>query len=457
MKKLALIIAVLFVISCKNQPPVDYALVKGTITNYPESKVYFGEKEIKVADNGMFSDTLRFENGKYKFQDPKHRLDLYVENGFDLTINYDYVDYDNTFTLTGKGVDEYNYEIEKAKAIAEIDEEGKDVYKLEEADYKAKFDAFRALLNNKVNALPNSSQTFKTNQEKANTYYYIRKLEKFQKMHGHYAEKPGFKVSESFDKVVNDEKAALDYDNEYDFLNSKDYNALVTNYYVTKSIEENKSDTSSSWKIDLLNVLETIKSEKIRNALAYKAAKDDIKFVTDIDAYYNKFMEISTNEYHKKRVTSLYNKQLIIAKGAPSPKFVDYQNVKGGTSSLDDFKGKYIYIDVWATWCGPCKEEIPYLKEVEKKYHNKNIEFVSISIDKDKDKEKWAKMVKDLKLSGVQLRADKDFKSKFVKDYLINGIPRFILINPNGEIVKSIAPRPSSGEKLIELFNSEGI
>jgi len=45
----------------------------------------------------------------------------------------------------------------------------------------------------------------------------------------------------------------------------------------------------------------------------------------------------------------------------------------GGTTSLDDLKGKYIYIDVWATWCGPCKAEIPFLKDVEKKYHGKKL------------------------------------------------------------------------------------
>ena len=56
-------------------------------------------------------------------------------------------------------------------------------------------------------------------------------------------------------------------------------------------------------------------------------------------------------------------------------------NQNGETISLSDLKGKYVYIDVWATWCGPCIAEIPSLKKVEKLYHNKNIEFVSISID----------------------------------------------------------------------------
>ncbi|VAW24000.1 hypothetical protein MNBD_BACTEROID04-1687, partial [hydrothermal vent metagenome] len=130
----------------------------------------------------------------------------------------------------------------------------------------------------------------------------------------------------------------------------------------------------------------------------------------------------------------------------------NYENFAGGTTSLDDLKGKFVYVDVWATWCGPCKREIPYLKELEGKYRGKKIEFVSISVDKSADHDKWQKMVKEKELKGIQLFSDKDWDSDFVKEYLIKGIPRFILIDPNGNIVNSNAPRPSDS-KLIDLFN----
>ena len=111
-----------------------------------------------------------------------------------------------------------------------------------------------------------------------------------------------------------------------------------------------------------------------------------------------------------------------------------------------------MYVDVWATWCGPCKAEIPFLKKVEKQYHGKNILFLSLSIDKAKDHDKWKAMIKDKELGGIQLFADNDWNSKFVTDYLIKGIPRFILIDPTGNIVTANAPRPSN-KKLIELFD----
>ncbi len=155
--------------------------------------------------------------------------------------------------------------------------------------------------------------------------------------------------------------------------------------------------------------------------------------------------------------------------GKPAPNFENYENFKGGKTSLADLKGKYAYIDLWATWCGPCKKEIPSLKEVEAKYHNKNIQFVSISLDNGRgykaeskeaaalaSNEGWKKMVAEKELTGVQLFADNGFQSSFATELNVNSIPRFILLDPQGNIVDADAPRPSSS-KLIELLDAQGI
>lgn len=145
-----------------------------------------------------------------------------------------------------------------------------------------------------------------------------------------------------------------------------------------------------------------------------------------------------------------------LGKGKVSPVFVNYENIKGGKTSLADLKGKYVYIDVWATWCAPCKAEIPFLKTLEKEYEGKNIAFVSISVDKPEAYETWKKMVADEQLGGIQLYADNNFESQFILDYGINAIPRFILIDAAGNIVEADASRPSD-PKLKELFAELGI
>ncbi|WP_298156301.1 TlpA disulfide reductase family protein [Flavobacterium sp.] len=138
--------------------------------------------------------------------------------------------------------------------------------------------------------------------------------------------------------------------------------------------------------------------------------------------------------------------------GSASPSF-DYVNHKGGKTKLEDFKGKYVYVDVWATWCGPCRGEIPFLKKAEEALEGKNIEFVSISIDELKNTDKWKTFVTEKALGGTQLLADKDWNSDFVRAYGIDGIPRFILIGPDGKIVNPDAPRPSS-QQLEQYLNT---
>ncbi|MCR8669018.1 TlpA family protein disulfide reductase [Aestuariibaculum sp. M13] len=167
--------------------------------------------------------------------------------------------------------------------------------------------------------------------------------------------------------------------------------------------------------------------------------------------------ENTFTERYIKNITSKYEKEHSFAtkldKGSVSPEFVDYENYDGSKTSLSDFKGKYVFIDVWATWCTPCKAQIPYLEELEKEYKDENIVFVSMSVDKPSDKEKWSKMVKDKHMSGVQILAPNATKSEFALAYNINSIPRFILIDPQGNIVDFDAPRPSNKEAIHKLLD----
>jgi thiol-disulfide isomerase/thioredoxin len=119
----------------------------------------------------------------------------------------------------------------------------------------------------------------------------------------------------------------------------------------------------------------------------------------------------------------------------------------GRMVSMKDFKGKVIFIDVWATWCGPCKEQFPHLKELEEEYrNNKNIVFMGISLDRAKDKQKWANLIQKQKLPGVQLLDD--MGSAFGRKYGITSIPRFLLIDKQGNWKEVRCPRPESKKQL---------
>lgn len=140
-----------------------------------------------------------------------------------------------------------------------------------------------------------------------------------------------------------------------------------------------------------------------------------------------------------------------VGKSSPDFKGVD---VNGKEYTLADFRGKYVYIDVWATWCGPCRQEIPYLKKLDEDYKDAQIVFLSLSVDQDKAK--WEKMVKEQSMSGVQLHIGQN--SSFQQAYKIEGIPHFILLDREGRIIDKKMSRPSMDEVTRErIENLEGI
>lgn len=174
-------------------------------------------------------------------------------------------------------------------------------------------------------------------------------------------------------------------------------------------------------------------AQDVTNKLADKEVND--QFRTQMT------MSLSQNKLQLQKMFEMKAAQAKLV-GTASPDF-DYENHKGGKTKLSSLKGKYVYIDTWATWCGPCRQEIPHLAKVEEKYHGKNIEFVSVSIDAQKDHEKWKNFVTEKKLGGVQVMADKDWNSDWAVAYGIQSIPRFILIGPDGKVIDADAPRPS--------------
>lgn len=237
--------------------------------------------------------------------------------------------------------------------------------------------------------------------------------------------------------------------------------AQHSNFLAEKSLlEERLFDLDELIALDSVSREEKFQSIKKELMDFHEAASEVDTMVTN---YSMKRVDGTLNAFKRYLDADLALKREL-PEGSVSPTFEDYENFNGDATSLKDLKGSYVYIDVWATWCGPCIAEIPSLKKLEKEYHDKNISFVSISIDDAKRHggsmevahDKWQKMVKEEELGGIQLFAPDGWKSDFIKDYKIQGIPRFILLDPEGKVVSASAPRPSS-EHLVALLESKGI
>ena len=188
----------------------------------------------------------------------------------------------------------------------------------------------------------------------------------------------------------------------------------------------------------------TIVNDTVRGEFML-AGTETIRTYPGIMEYKQKYGNLLVTEDQQKRFRDIVAKYDDNSEGHEAIDF-RFQDVNGKQVALSDFKGKVVYVDVWATWCGPCKGEIPHLIKLEEAYHdNPNIVFMSVSVDKSKDIDKWKQMLKDKGMGGVQLFAG-DRSDEIMKPYKITGIPRFMLFDKEGKVVNADVPRPSSGE-----------
>lgn len=132
----------------------------------------------------------------------------------------------------------------------------------------------------------------------------------------------------------------------------------------------------------------------------------------------------------------------------------DYKNINSLDELLKSFKGQKVYIDIWATWCGYCKDEFKYSKEVKQMLDSKNISMLYISIDDDSRKQQWMDMIKYYDLKGYHVLANNKLDANL--DSILNrsGVPHYVLIDENGKLIKNDAPYPSQMKELKELIEN---
>lgn len=189
--------------------------------------------------------------------------------------------------------------------------------------------------------------------------------------------------------------------------------------------------------------LPQIPDATVKGEVALETART-IKTFEGLTQFNNEFGKYLVTESQKERMYQLLVDKADMTDGQEAFDF-KFKNANDKEIALSDFRGKMVYIDVWATWCGPCLKEIPHLKKLEADYKDKNIVFLGVSIDSQKDYTKWKEFLIKEELVGVQLFAG-DKAGEISKPYKITGIPRFILVGKDGKIISADAPRPSSSE-----------
>jgi thiol-disulfide isomerase/thioredoxin len=205
-----------------------------------------------------------------------------------------------------------------------------------------------------------------------------------------------------------------------------------------------KPETKVLQKIIFLNYL-------IKTATMFKANVNIDQFQSEIEKL-RKSENVSkqlhlVNDNLKKLKESMSKFSI----GASAPNF-ELKDSNGKVFHLSDFKNKIIFIDVWASWCGPCVANIPKWNDLVEKYSgNNDFQFISVSIDDNVSV--WAKGVEKFKPKGLELIADVGgFKSIFAKSFEINVIPEYISIDKKGNIL-SFSGSMSDLQEIISKIN----
>lgn len=197
-----------------------------------------------------------------------------------------------------------------------------------------------------------------------------------------------------------------------------------------------------------------LKDDKVGEFFVYQlvmayVGEKGIDYFFEISPVYERWVK---SEHYRKAFDDLYARWEKIAKGRKVPE-IEFRDVEGKEVKLTDFKGKYIYIDVWGSTCPPCRKELPFLKVLEKDFAGKNIHFLSVSTDRSK--QAWIKAIQEDGLDG-HLFVPQDLK-KFMEIFQIRVIPRFILLDQELNIITANMTAPSDLETKKRLNQLEGI
>ena len=397
----------------------EYTLEDGKVTAQLDgmdalyAKVYYGEK---------------FKN-------------LYLQKGDEITVSFDANDFENTFAVKGGHEKAIEY-LNKIQLMG-----------LPDQTFAQPWGQFKKALDNKIASMKrllkvrkfDTKDKFLKMEEGRITYFYANAMLMYPVSHLYLTQDTTMVLGQDYydalRQYVKEDADLADID-EY-------RNYMIETSHVFD--EEGKDIRQFYPKViaEMNYIGEHFENEKVRESLIHFLAFTYVEGngtdnITDLQNLYYTYV---TSPYLTEQFKQACAKWDKAAVGRPSPDFKGV-DIDGKQMSLRDFRGKYVYIDMWATWCGPCQKELPFLKKLEEKYRNRNIVFVGLSIDADKAK--WEARVKSGALAGTQLYIGKG--SKFQSDYRISGIPRFILINPNGRIVNPDMTRPSSEdtEKILD-------
>ena len=442
MKNIILLLAASFVFSSCSEK--NYVIFSGNIANTKDTIMKIGnmnrdfQKEVSIEENGNFRDTLFITSpGAYSYQIGRSYAAVFFREGYDLNLSLDANDFFKSRKFKGKGSEVNNYHVARSALKNKLVGDAKAFFVVPIEDFMTKIDKNKDIFLDFLEASALKGQE-KEIQRKIIEHDYLLTRYNYDKFN-HYHTKIHPELPEGYYAPI----IQMDLDDEVSFIYDRSYRNLIVENWRLTSKEAMEIDPSLTQVSFVKNKIKDIKSTIIKDLMVSMLFRQISLKNKNYKTDYPRILEMLTADKLKDKLIAKF---LGLQKTKPemsAPNF-NYENYKGGKTTLKDLKGKLVYIEIWATWCGPCIKEMPALTQLIKDFKGKNIEFVSISVDSKRDYENWRKMIPEKNVGGIQLLADKSLESEFMKAFSISLIPRTLLLDEGGKIITPKAPRPSA-------------
>ncbi len=456
MKKLMLLMAVAVLAAC-SQTPENEVKITGVIENPTAADVEvfyyknFITNQTEKVDVGLdasnaFEAVLPVSEGQFVYvSQPRRNIILYLLPGADIQISFNAEDPDLLPVIEGEKALEsrflvsYNKEVErKYNRSIILNQLGSTTA----ADFK---DMMDNAYEEKLAYLESHENYRKLDKEfvkvmKTNFLYekygllldYPMAFSYFNPEAGDPELPEGFYDFLESDDLFNDE-----------FLKSRPYFSFA-NTYLNRHAEKNADpDSELSFYERQYQFAREIFTGKTREAVLAQNLIYLLNFGTAEagEEYYADFSALVQTPEYRELIEAEYQTIMALAPGQPAPA-ITLTDIDGNEVSLSDFAGKVVYLDFWASWCGPCMREVPFAKELKKRMEEED-DLVFFYVSVDTDEVAWRNKVAEMEIKGVHVNVS-GFGHDVPVSYNLKGVPTFYLIGRDGKIFDNRPPRPSN-------------